>query len=220
MKTGTLKCARLRAPTLQKPPKFNKRTPKREKKENCGGGGKTKSAKFWAPTLRSPTFSVFGPPPFGAPTLRGRTDCETTKTLIWAKNGLAKKTDWPKKRRCPKMDWPGWPRTDWPKTVSAGVVWCGVVLFVLCCLCCVVVCCCVLFCLCGFVLLCVVLFVWFVFSSFLGPLPPSTGPLPPHRPSTTFPLDRPSPGPPKISLFFFSPAGNFILSSLSGGSSR
>ena len=46
----------------------------RKKKENCGRGGK-KSAKFWAhrrvgpflgPTLWGPTFSRFGPPPFGA----------------------------------------------------------------------------------------------------------------------------------------------------------
>ena len=57
----------------------------------------------------------FGPPPFGAPTLRGRTDCETTKTLGLAKNGFGQK--WP----VPEMDWPkmDWPKTDWPKTVSA-----------------------------------------------------------------------------------------------------
>ena len=43
------------------------------------------------------TFGLSGcrvKPPSGptlrAPTLRGRTDCETTKTLILAKNGLAK----------------------------------------------------------------------------------------------------------------------------------
>ena len=44
---------------LKTPPKFNKRTPKRGKKENCGGRGKKKSE-----ILDSPPF---GAPPFGAP---------------------------------------------------------------------------------------------------------------------------------------------------------
>ena len=106
--------------TFQEPgasntPKIKRKDPKREKKrkqENCGGRGKNKGEISGPPTLRSPppfghltlrgphpsgpppfgalTFSGFGPPPFGAPALRGRTDCETTKTLILAKNGLAK----------------------------------------------------------------------------------------------------------------------------------
>ena len=46
--------------------------------------GRGKKTQIFGATLRGPH------PPFGAPTLPGRTDCETTKTLIWAKIGLAK----------------------------------------------------------------------------------------------------------------------------------
>ena len=56
---------------------------------------------------------------------------------------------------------------------------------------------------------------WWVSSRFLGL---SAGPPPPRErplPGTAPPLDRP-----KFRSFFLSPAGNFILSSLSGGSSR
>ena len=50
------------------------------------GEGK-KKRDMLGPTHRGPHPS--GAPPFGAPTLWSRTDCETTKTLILAQNGLA-----------------------------------------------------------------------------------------------------------------------------------
>ena len=72
-----------------------------------------------------PSPPPFGQKPFGAPTLPCRTDCETTKTHILGKNGLAKNGGfaqigfgqnwlWPKLAG-PKHE----PKMDWPKTVSA-----------------------------------------------------------------------------------------------------
>ena len=61
-------------------------------------GERKKSAKFWPPTLRphpsGPTFSGFGP------TLRGRTNCETTKTHTLAKNGFGPKRSLPQRSGC------------------------------------------------------------------------------------------------------------------------
>ena len=97
-----------------------------------------------------------------------------------------------------------WPNRIWPELVFL-VFWpkfLVLLLMLLLCCCCLCVCC----------VLCVQDF-WWVSSRFSLP----------HRPlpRTAPPLDGPSAGRPKISLFFFfSPAGNFILSSLSGGSSR
>ena len=71
------------APAAPKPPKFHEKNPpeREERNEFCSGRGKKRE--------------LLGPPPFGAPLsglapLRGRTDCETTETLIWAKIKLAK----------------------------------------------------------------------------------------------------------------------------------
>ena len=103
MRGGIGEHAHFRAPPFQTHPKFYEKTPKREREERkkiVAGEGR-KSAKFWAshpsgphpsgpPPIGALTFSGFGPPPFGAPSIRGRTDCETTKTQILAKNGLAK----------------------------------------------------------------------------------------------------------------------------------
>ena len=80
--------------------------------------------------------------------------------------------------------------------VPVGACWCLLVPVGACCCCCCLCVCCVCACVVG------------VFKIF-GPLP-----------RTPSPPDRFSPGPPNISLFFFSPAGNFILLSLSWGSSR
>ena len=87
------KRAHLSVPALQTPPKFHEKTPREEEQNKfCGGRGK-KKREIWAPhpsglhpsgphpsgpTLRGsgPHFfwvraHTFGPPPFGAPTLRG-----------------------------------------------------------------------------------------------------------------------------------------------------
>ena len=59
-----LQTCTFQAPSASNTTKIHEGTPKRgRKKENCGGRGKKKSAKFWAPTLRGDP--PFGPPPFG-----------------------------------------------------------------------------------------------------------------------------------------------------------
>ena len=96
--------------------------------------------------------------------------------------------------------------------VCCVCVWC---VCVVCCVGCLQLCvlcvlcvCCVL-CVLVFVLLCVAVCVWLPWTA------PSAGP--PLR-RTAPPLDRPSAGPPKISLFFPSPTTSFaLLHSLSLG---
>ena len=128
------KRAHLTPPALQTPPKFHEKTPRERQKDRTWGGEREKKTQnFWpphpsgpppfgAPTLLCPTFSGFWPP-----TLRVRTDCETTETLILAKNGLAK-NGLPKNGLAKKWIWPkngfgqNWPGPkhdvqimDWPK---------------------------------------------------------------------------------------------------------
>ena len=57
------KRAHLRAPALQTPPKFHKKTPEKEEKNAFSGGRGNKREILGSPP--------FGPPPFGPPTLRG-----------------------------------------------------------------------------------------------------------------------------------------------------
>ena len=58
--------------SLQTPPKFHEKTPKREKKERKLWREREKSAKFWAPTLRGGDHPSGRAPPFGAgPTFWG-----------------------------------------------------------------------------------------------------------------------------------------------------
>ena len=132
-----------------------------------------------------------------------------------------------------------WPNRLWPRPTLAktdfGQNEFDLLCVVLCCVCCCVVLCCVVLCcvvLCCVVLCCVVCCLCGVgtvswcqggvscvgvgFKVWFGP--PFLGHFPgPPFPWTAFPLDRPSPGPPKISLFFFPlPPQNSFFSSLSG----
>ena len=139
------KRSHLSPPALQTPAKFHKKTPRERQQERKWGGRGEKKREILGPppfgvvrgpTLRGPhpsahpsgpspfgalTFSGFGLPPFGAATIWGRTDCETTKTLILAKNGKLVLAQIGRARNTifqPKMDWP---KLDWPKLVLAQI---------------------------------------------------------------------------------------------------
>ena len=158
---------------------------------------------FWRPSLAKPTLARVS-------VLVGMADFGQNR--LWPKPTLAK-TDFGQNRL--------WPNRLWPKptlakpTLAKCDLLCGVLCFVFVVLCCVCVVC-VAWVLVsrfqtGVSCMGVGFKVWFG-QPFLGPSFPG-----PPFPWTTLHLDRPSPGPPKISRFFFPlPPQNSFFSSLSG----
>ena len=76
--------------------KIQREDTQRETKRANGAGEGKKSEMLGPPTPSGPPlFLCLAPPPF--PTLRGRTDCETTKTTPDLKLDWPQKMDWPQK---------------------------------------------------------------------------------------------------------------------------